>query len=194
MSRSPERLAILALAFALVAGPATVAWADPGDTTTGLEEVVAPVEDIIASVEDVIAEVESLDGAESESKQGEQVTVALTSDVLFALDRAVLTAGAKLRLRQVAAKVRAESAGGVVRIEGHTDDQGADAYNNALSLKRAQAVQQALQRTLAGANVTLQAKGFGETRPKLPNVIDGGPVEENRAKNRRVEIIFNAKR
>ncbi|WP_424528085.1 OmpA family protein [Sphaerisporangium viridialbum] len=185
MSRSPERLAILALALTLVACPTAAAWADPVDTTAGVEDVIAPVDDIIA-------EVESLDGAESESKQGEQVTVALTSDVLFALDKAALTPQARKRLEQVAAKIQAESTGGVVRIEGHTDDQGTDAHNDALSLKRAQAVQQALQGKLSG--VTFQAKGFGETRPKLPNIVDGRPVDENRARNRRVEIIFNAKR
>ncbi|MEV6864085.1 OmpA family protein [Streptosporangium subroseum] len=193
MSRSPERLAILALALALAAGPATVAWADPGGTTAP-GDTTAGVEDVIAPVEDVIAEVESLDGAESESKQGEEITVALTSDVLFALDKAVLTAKALQRVQRVAVKIQAESAGGVVRIEGHTDDQGGDAYNDALSLKRAQAVQQALQGSLAGANLTLRAMGFGETRPRLPNVVDGNPSEENRAKNRRVEIIFQAKR
>ncbi|MEV7006395.1 OmpA family protein [Streptosporangium sp. NPDC051022] len=187
MSRSPERLAVLALAFALTAGHAAVARADPGEVTAGVEDVVAPVED-------VLAEVESLDGAESESKRGEQVTVALTSDVLFALDRAVLTDRARLRLRRVAVRIRAESAGGEVRIEGHTDDQGDDAYNDALSLRRAQAVRQALRGTLADTDTSLRATGFGESRPRLPNVVDGRPVEANRAKNRRVEIIFTARR
>ncbi|WP_326643095.1 OmpA family protein [Streptosporangium sp. NBC_01755] len=185
MSRSPERLAVLALTFTLVVAPAVVAWADPEDTAADVEDIVAPVEDIIA-------EVESLDGAESESKRGEQVTVALTSDVLFALDRAVLTPQARQRLRRVAERIQAESAGGVVRIEGHTDDQGADAYNDALSLRRARAVQQALRQQVS--HVTFQAMGFGERRPKLPNVVQGRPVKENQAKNRRVEIVFNAKR
>ncbi|WP_433413842.1 OmpA family protein [Microtetraspora malaysiensis] len=188
MSRFPERLAVLAVAVALTAGPVTgpaaVAWADPVDVT-------AEVEDVVATVEDITAEVESLDGTESESKQGEQVTVALTSDVLFALDKAVLTAKAKARLRQIAGRIQAESAGGVIKIEGHTDDQGSDAYNRVLSLKRAQAVRQALQGTLSG--VTFQVRGFGKSRPKLPNFVDGKPSEENRAKNRRVEIVFTAK-
>lgn len=183
----------LALALALAVGHATAARADPGDATAGPGGVTAGIEDIVAPVEDVLAEVESLDGAESESKQGEQVTVALTSDVLFALDRAALTAGAKLRLRRVAERIRAESAGGEVRIEGHTDDQGGDAYNDALSLRRARAVRQVLQGTLAGADVTLLARGFGESRPRLPNIVEGRPVAANRAKNRRVEIIFNAR-
>ncbi|WP_030917797.1 OmpA family protein [Streptosporangium amethystogenes] len=185
MSRSPERLAVLALALTLVTGPAAAAWADPEDTAAGVEDVLAPVED-------VIAEVESLDGAESESKQGDQVTVTLTSDVLFALDRAVLTPRARQRLRQVAERIQADSAGGTVRIEGHTDDQGTEAYNDALSLRRAQAVRQVLARQLS--QVTFQAAGFGERQPKVPNAVQGRPVPENQAKNRRVEIIFNARR
>ncbi|WP_248960402.1 OmpA family protein [Sphaerisporangium perillae] len=176
---------MLVLALALVAaGPPAVAWADPGDVT-------AAVEDIIAPVENVVAEVESLDGAESESKQGEQVTVALAGDVLFALDKAVLTSQARQRLRRLAERIRSESAGGVVRVDGHTDDQGSDAYNRALSLRRAQAVRQDLQTRLPGVN--LQVRGFGESRPKVPNIIEGRPVKQNQARNRRVEIVFTAK-
>jgi outer membrane protein OmpA-like peptidoglycan-associated protein len=168
-------------------GSGSAAWADP----TVPPDATFIVEDLVFPIEDIVPETESLDGAESESKQGEEVTVALTSDVLFALDKAVLTPQALQRLQGVAAKIQAESAGGAIRIEGHTDDQGGDAYNNALSLKRAQAVRQALRGKLTG--VVFQARGYGERRPKLPNVVQGRPVKENRAKNRRVEIIFNAK-
>ncbi|NUS01236.1 MAG: OmpA family protein [Nonomuraea sp.] len=175
----------LSLALALVLSPTPPPTVPPGAT--------GPVEDLVLPVEDIIGEVESMDGTESESKQGRQVTVALTSDVLFALDKWQLTAKARKRLARVAAKVEAEAAGGVVRIEGHTDDQGSDAYNLALSRRRAQAVRAAVQGLLAGSDVTLQAAGYGETRPKLPNLIDGRPVERNRAKNRRVEIVFTAK-
>ncbi|WP_344916178.1 OmpA family protein [Streptosporangium oxazolinicum] len=188
MSRSPERRTILALGPALLVlltGLGTAAWADPGDETT------AEVEDVVALVEDIFAEVESLDGAESESRRGEEVTVALTSDVLFALDRAVLTPRARQRVERVAERVRADSAGGTVRIEGHTDDQGGDAYNAALSLRRAGAVREALQGGLTG--VTFQVEGFGERRPRVPNIVEGRPLEENRARNRRVEIVFTAK-
>ncbi|MFE3453404.1 OmpA family protein [Nonomuraea sp. NPDC059194] len=159
---------------------------------TLLADPVAPIEDVIAPVEDVVAEVESLDGTENVSTEGRQVTVALTSDVLFALDKWVLTAKARQRLASVADKIKAESADGAVKVYGHTDDQGADGYNQALSLRRARAVQQALER-LAGGAVTFEAAGFGETRPRLPNVVDGRPSEENRAKNRRVEIVFSVK-
>ncbi|MEU4510682.1 OmpA family protein [Nonomuraea wenchangensis] len=152
------------------------------------------VEDLVLPVEDIIGEVESMDGTESETKQGRQVTLAVTSDVLFALDKWRLTAKARQRLEQVAAKVDAESAGGVVRIEGHTDDQGTDAYNLTLSRRRAQAVQQAVRGLITVPGVTFRATGYGESRPKLPNLVQGKPVEGNRAKNRRVEIVFTAKR
>ncbi|MEV0591308.1 OmpA family protein [Nonomuraea cavernae] len=166
--------------------------------TTTLSGTPAPpghatgvVEDLVLPIEDVIGEIESLDGSESETKQGAQVTVALTSDVLFALDKWVLTAKARQRLKEVAAKVNTEGAGGVVKIEGHTDDQGTDAYNVTLSQRRAQAVEQVMRGLLTGAGVTLQAKGYGESRPKLPNVVEGKPVPANRERNRRVEIVYN---
>ncbi|TYB51210.1 OmpA family protein [Nonomuraea sp. PA05] len=174
----------LSVALALVLSP-TPAPSPPANATGAVEDLVLPVEDIVG-------EVESMDGAESESKVGQQVTVAVTSDVLFAVDKWRLTAKARQRLAKVAAKVAAEGAGGVVKVEGHTDDQGADAYNVTLSRRRAQAVE-AEVRLLLPAGVTLEARGYGESRPKVPNVIDGKPVAENRAKNRRVEIVFTAK-
>ncbi|MFI6501669.1 OmpA family protein [Nonomuraea typhae] len=156
------------------------------------DTAVLPVEDLVFPVEDIIPEVESLDGAESETKQGDQVRVALTSDVLFALDKWTLTGQADRRLTAVTAKIKAEGAGGVVTIEGHTDDQGADAYNLALSRRRAEAVRRALQGGLTGT--TFEVKGYGEARPKLPNLVEGRPQEKNRAENRRVEIVFTAAR
>ncbi|MET8001537.1 OmpA family protein [Nonomuraea glycinis] len=161
--------------------------------TTPPEAANAVVEDLVLPVEDIIGEIESLDGTETETQEGTQVTVALTSDVLFALDKWQLTAKARQRLGEVADKVNTESAGGLVKIQGHTDDQGSDAYNRGLSQRRAQAVQQVMRGLLTGADVTLQAQGYGESRPKAPNIVDGRPIAKNRAKNRRVEIVYNVK-
>jgi len=173
----------LALALVLTSPPAAAP-----------ENATGTVEDLVLPIEDVIGEIESLDGTESETQEGTQVTVALTSDVLFALDRWQLTAKARQRLAQVAGQVNSEGAGGVVKIQGHTDDQGADAYNRTLSTRRAQAVRQVMRGLLTGPGVTLQARGYGESRPKLPNIVDGEPLPENRAKNRRVEIVYTAGR
>lgn len=176
MSLFPE----LALALAVALTSPT----PPPDATL-------PVEDLVFPVEDIVPETESLDGTESETKQGDEVRVALTSDVLFAVDKWVLTAQARQRLRQVAQKVQTDGAGGVVKIEGHTDDQGMDGYNLRLSQRRAQAVRQALQPQLPG--MTFQVAGYGESRPRVPNVVQGRPVPKNQTKNRRVEIVFTVK-
>jgi OmpA-OmpF porin, OOP family len=68
-------------------------------------------------------------------------------------------------------------------IAGHTDDEGADDYNLALSLGRAQAVVDYLVK--AGIESTrLTAEGYGENKP-----IDKGITKAAKSKNRRVEFI-----
>ncbi|MET7465045.1 OmpA family protein [Nonomuraea sp. NPDC005501] len=181
-------------ALGVAAGLLVPANPPAGPTTPPVpSDVNAVVEDLVLPVEDIVGEVESLDGTQSETKQGAQVTVALTSDVLFAVDKWALSGAARKRLQGVAEKVRTEGAGGVVKVQGHTDDQGSDSYNLRLSQRRAQAVERGLRGLLADAGVTLQAQGYGETRPRMPNLVDGKPVERNRAKNRRVEIVFDAR-
>jgi len=69
-------------------------------------------------------------------------------------------------------------------VEGHTDNIGGDAYNQALSERRAAAVKQALvERYLISAD-RLTTVGYGSTRPKEPN-----DTLEGRARNRRVELV-----
>jgi outer membrane protein OmpA-like peptidoglycan-associated protein len=69
-----------------------------------------------------------------------------------------------------------------VRIEGHTDDKGSEAYNLRLSQKRAASVVKWLvKHGIAQARLT--SKGFGRSRP-----IDRNDTEEGRAQNRRVEL------
>ena len=68
------------------------------------------------------------------------------------------------------------------QISAHTDDVGSAAYNLKLSEKRAKSVVEYL--TDKGVkNDNLIAKGYGETKPIVPNDTD-----ENKAKNRRVEL------
>jgi outer membrane protein OmpA-like peptidoglycan-associated protein len=198
MCRSPERDraraarlgALLAVALALGAAAAGPAWGQQATPAPSASVPPAP-SDAVGAVEDVVGEVESLDGTESESRKDRTVTVTLTSDVLFAFDKAEVTAKAGDRLRRLAAKLQAEAAGGTVRIEGHTDDQGSDAYNQGLSQRRAEAVRSALARLLGGEGLDLGARGFGERRPRVPNVVNGTPSEKNRARNRRVEIVYD---
>lgn len=68
-------------------------------------------------------------------------------------------------------------------VEGHTDNAGTPAHNQALSEARAREV----VRTITTQNIAadrLQAAGFGQSRPLASNA-----TEEGRAKNRRVELV-----
>jgi len=68
-------------------------------------------------------------------------------------------------------------------VEGHTDNVGSAASNQALSEKRAQAV--VLWLTAHGVDAArLKAKGWGQTKPVADNA-----TEDGRAKNRRVELV-----
>src|SRR5882762_1921002 len=69
-----------------------------------------------------------------------------------------------------------------LRVEGHTDNQGNAAANQALSEKRAQAVVVWLT-THGIPAASLTAKGFGQAQPVADNA-----TEDGRAKNRRVEL------
>lgn len=70
-----------------------------------------------------------------------------------------------------------------VRVEGYTDDRGADEANQQLSMRRAQSVLEAL--VAAGAERgRLTAVGRGEADPLAGNDTAGG-----RARNRRVEVL-----
>jgi outer membrane protein OmpA-like peptidoglycan-associated protein len=69
-----------------------------------------------------------------------------------------------------------------IEVSAHTDDKGSDAYNINLSMKRAQTVVDYLSRQSIDKN-RLKSKGYGKSMPLVPNI-----SEENRAKNRRVEL------
>lgn len=101
----------------------------------------------------------------------------------FGSGSASLTAPAQASLRALAAQLRGGSA--TLSIVGHTDSQGADAANLALSQRRAEAVRRVLEDAgLPGGR--LQASGLGESAPVADNA-----SAEGRARNRRVEIIVN---
>ena len=70
-----------------------------------------------------------------------------------------------------------------IRIEGHTDDMGGDAFNQTLSDKRANAVKARLM-SAGIADDRLQAVGKGAVAPIASNATDIG-----RAQNRRVELV-----
>lgn len=71
-----------------------------------------------------------------------------------------------------------------VSIEGHTDDQGSDTYNQKLSEQRAKSVVDYLVSKGIDAK-RLASKGLGESKPIASNA-----TEEGKEQNRRVEFII----
>jgi outer membrane protein OmpA-like peptidoglycan-associated protein len=112
--------------------------------------------------------------------------VALPSQVLFDFDDDQLSGSAPGALDQVLIAIR-ERPNARVTVEGHTDDVGTAEYNQRLSERRAEAVAAYLARG-GIAREQLTVRGFGALRPVAPN--DG---EDNRRKNRRVEIVIDAR-
>lgn len=70
-----------------------------------------------------------------------------------------------------------------VAIEGHTDSQGNDQFNQALSQRRADAVRDYLIANMGAVESRMVAIGFGESRP-----IANNETADGRAKNRRIDV------
>lgn len=99
---------------------------------------------------------------------------------------AILPAGL-MAVSAVAAATRGEAPDVAVFVAGHTDDRGGEAYNQNLSVNRANAVSDALMGFGVG-EVALWRVGFGESAPLYANDSD-----EHRGFNRRVEFLFGAR-
>tara|TARA_B100001105_G_scaffold217609_1_gene183645 strand:- start:1397 stop:1762 length:366 start_codon:yes stop_codon:yes gene_type:complete len=111
--------------------------------------------------------------------------VSLEADAYFDFDKATLKQGGKDRIDSEIAKLGQVDLNSVIAI-GHTDSIGSDAYNQKLSERRAQAVKDYMVSKGVAAD-RIQIKGMGESQPVADN-----KTKEGRAKNRRVEIEFNA--
>lgn len=70
-----------------------------------------------------------------------------------------------------------------IEIAGHTDGDGEDAFNQALSEKRAQAVADYLVKAGLPAS-RFTATGYGSTQP-----VAGNDTDEGKAQNRRIEFV-----
>lgn len=104
------------------------------------------------------------------------------SDVLFDTGSATLKPGAREKLARVAG-ILASHPDLHIEIEGHTDSVGTDDYNQGLSERRAESVRTyLLQQRIPPA--TVDAEGFGESRPVATNDTAAG-----RQQNRRVELV-----
>jgi outer membrane protein OmpA-like peptidoglycan-associated protein len=118
-------------------------------------------------------------------KQLVQITsggIEILDKVYFKLNAATIERKSYKLLDNVARVILSHPDIGVIRVEGHTDDQGDDASNMDLSQRRAEAVVAYLVKK-GVPRERLEAKGYGETVPIADNTTKVG-----RATNRRVEF------
>lgn len=116
-----------------------------------------------------------------ESEEGWEFNA--SEKLLFGPDEAMLITAARQTVERIAhLLIRLDI--GNVRIDGHTDTTGSVAHNEQLSLRRAQAVGEAM--ILAGMNPKgIQVRGLGHRMPIVSN-----QTAEGRAQNRRVVLVI----
>lgn len=114
-------------------------------------------------------------------------TIISMSDLLFAFDKADLTADLKTALAKIAG-ILSVYKNFAVAVEGHTDNVGTAAYNSNLSTRRASNVKDFLVAQGIAAD-RLTSAGFGFTKPVAPNT-----TKEGRQKNRRVDLVVADKK
>jgi OOP family OmpA-OmpF porin len=107
--------------------------------------------------------------------------VSYSADAFFDFDKAVLKPAGKAALDDLTGKLKDINLEVIIAV-GHTDSVGTDAYNQKLSVRRAEAVKAYLQGKGVEAN-RIYTEGKGEKQPVADNKSAAG-----RAKNRRVEI------
>lgn len=100
--------------------------------------------------------------------------------ILFATDKADIRGSESFDLLNNLAAAANQCASFRIAVDGHTDNVGADEYNQWLSEARANTVVAYLRENEVGLS-RMTATGFGETQPRASNETD-----EGRAKNRRI--------
>ena len=107
--------------------------------------------------------------------------VTYAADTFFDFDKSVLKNDGKAKLDDLVQKVKAINLEVIIAV-GHTDSIGTDAYNQKLSVRRAEAVKAYLISKGIDKN-RIYTEGKGESQPVADN-----RTKEGRAKNRRVEV------
>ena len=107
--------------------------------------------------------------------------VTYAADAFFDFDKAVLKPEGKAKLDDLVGKIKGINLEVIIAV-GHTDSVGSDAYNQKLSVRRAEAVKAYLVSKGIEKN-RVYTEGKGEKQPVADN-----KTKEGRAKNRRVEI------
>lgn len=158
----------------------------PAQEGNKVRDLKIKILELVFRVDDLGGKVQDLQVKET----GQEIRIELAADVLFDFDKANLRPAAQQTLHEAASIIK-DKAKGTVKIEGHTDSKGNDAYNQKLSERRAASVKTWLIDKEGLGTMQFTTQGFGETKPVASNTKpDGSDDPDGRQKNRRVEIIL----
>jgi outer membrane protein OmpA-like peptidoglycan-associated protein len=110
--------------------------------------------------------------------------IEITEKIQFDFDKATIKPESHGLLAEIAGVIKNNPQIKKLSIEGHTDSDGTDKYNQNLSERRAAAVRTHLVGQGIGETM-LNSLGHGEARPLADNASDDG-----KEKNRRVEFLI----
>lgn len=172
----------------------------PDQGAQSLIEDIREIEGLDAAIDGqglaLLATVEELNQAINDlgAKVGDmEISVALSSDILFDFDKAEIKPTAETELTKLGLIIR-EKRTGDVTIIGHTDAKGSGSYNMKLSDRRATSVKNWLVEYAQINAEVINTEGLGEAQPIAPNVkADGSDDTDGRAKNRRVDVMIQSK-
>ena len=109
----------------------------------------------------------------------------MPSDLLFDYNSADIKESAKLSLMNLGYLIQTWTKSKII-VEGHTDTTGDDAYNDRLSLMRAESVKNFVVNSLRVNGDRIETIGYGEKQP----IADPNGDQNAQAINRRVVIRF----
>lgn len=130
-------------------------------------------------------ELRQIEGIDVKRTDEDELKVTVRNDILFDFNSAGLRSSSRDELREMA-DVFEKYRDTTIAVQGHTDSIGTNAYNQRLSVRRANSVANYLE-DLGVSGSRLDAYGYGESRPKASNNTSRG-----RQLNRRVEIFVRA--
>ena len=112
----------------------------------------------------------------------------VVENIYYEFDKAALTEASKTTIDTTIYEILIENPHIIIELSSHTDSEGTDDYNESLSQKRAESVVNYLVKK-GIPKKRLTPKGYGESKPRVPNKNDDGSDNpESRAKNRRTEF------
>ncbi|OIP35571.1 MAG: hypothetical protein AUK47_16630 [Deltaproteobacteria bacterium CG2_30_63_29] len=190
MNKNPIIGAVLVGVLVVVSAAFFSCGTTPPNTPV-TQTVVVDVDNdgIIDTIDKCPSDPEDLDGDMDEDGCPEdrklvtvnQYEIILNEKVYFDTNKTRVLERSEPLLKEVA-QVLLDNPSIRIRIEGHTDSEGGEAFNLKLSQGRTDSVLQFIAAQGIGSG-RLEAVGFGEERP-----IDTNATEEGRSRNRRVEI------